>query len=214
MKAQKVLQVPKEIKILLLGESNVGKTSIFKRFIFNKFDKNQGSTIGVDFESKVFKYKNNDYQIRLFDTAGQERFRSITQGYYHMGEGFFIVFDLNNQKSLEAIIKWIESIKENSENPKFIILGNKDDLKDKMSDDEINIFLEKNAIDINNYIKTSALKNKNIDLAFELMIDKIDGDNKQTNGQENKLNQSKSISLKKKQHCKDNNEKNKSKCCW
>ena len=74
-------EIASEIKILLLGESNVGKTSIFNRFISNTFEKNIGSTIGVDFETKILPYKNKKYSIRLFDTTGQEWFRSITQNY-------------------------------------------------------------------------------------------------------------------------------------
>ena len=91
---------PKEIKLLLLGESNVGKTSIFNRYIYNKITKNTASSIGVDFETKIINYKNQNYKIRLFDTAGQERFQSITYNYYHMGDGFLIVFDLTNEHSL------------------------------------------------------------------------------------------------------------------
>ena len=72
---------PKEIKLLLLGESNVGKTTIFNRYIYIKITKNTASSIGVDFETKIINYKNRNYKIRLFDTAGQERFQSITYNY-------------------------------------------------------------------------------------------------------------------------------------
>ena len=163
-------EIASEIKILLLGESNVGKTSIFNRFISNTFDKNGGSTIGVDFETKILAYKNKKYSIRLFDTAGQERFRSITQNYYHMGDAFLFVFDLSNEHSFKSIPGWIESVKESIENPKFIILANKDDLKDKekLSDEVINSELGKY-----NIIKTSALKNINIAEAFEHMINLV-----------------------------------------
>ena len=78
------------IKILLLGESNVGKTTIFQRFCLNTVDKNAISTIGVEFKVKNYKYNNKDYQIQLFDTAGQERFKSITEAYYRMGDAFFL----------------------------------------------------------------------------------------------------------------------------
>ena len=119
----------KEFKILFLGESGVGKTSIFKRYLYNKFDEAMGSTIGVELDTKIINYKNKEYSITLFDTTGQERFKSITQSYYHMGEGYFVVFDLTNKNSLTAIDEWIGSIQEYTKNPKIIILGNKDDLK-------------------------------------------------------------------------------------
>ena len=129
-----------EIKILLLGESNVGKTSIFTRFIDKKFESNNSSTIGVDFEVKAFEYKGKKYLIKLFDTAGQERFRSITQTYLRMGEAYFFVFDITNEHSFKCIPEWIESVKEVDKAPKFIILANKDDIKDKVkiSDEAIN----------------------------------------------------------------------------
>ena len=168
--------VPEKYKLVLLGDTNVGKTSIFNLFINGKFEESKGSSIGVDFSTKNYKYKNKNYSITLFDTAGQERFRSIIQGYYHMGQGIFLVFDLTNNNSLNSIPTWIESIKENNEESKYIILGNKDDLKNKISDEEINSVLgqikEKYI-----FIKTSSVKNQNINKAFEKMIDLIEGEN-------------------------------------
>ena len=102
----------KKLKIIMIGDTNVGKTSIFNRFIYNRFEENQGASIGVDFSTKNYKYKNKNYSITLFDTAGQERFRAIIKSYYHMGQGIFLVFDLSNNNSLNSIPTWIESIKE------------------------------------------------------------------------------------------------------
>ena len=76
-------EIIKEIKLLLLGESNVGKTSIFNKYIYNRNATLSASSIGVDFETKIINYKNKKYKITLFDTAGQERFHSITHSYYH-----------------------------------------------------------------------------------------------------------------------------------
>jgi hypothetical protein len=102
--------------------------------------------------------------------------------HYHLAEGFFIVFDLTNENSLNSIQYWIDSIKEHSNESKFIILGNKDDLKDKkMSDEVINDELDKIKQSENNkniiYLKTSAKKNKNIIEAFHAMIDLIENKN-------------------------------------
>jgi len=169
-------------KIILLGETNVGKTSIFDRFKKDGFKENQSSSIGVDYETRTINYNDKKYTIHLYDTAGQERFRSITPSYYHLADGFFIVFDLTNENSLNEISFWIDSIKENSKVTKFIILGNKDDLKDKkMSDEVINDELDKIKQSENNkniiYLKTSAKKNKNIIEAFHAMIDLIENKN-------------------------------------
>ena len=168
-------QIAKEIRILLLGESSVGKTSIFNRYIYDKMDKNVSSSIGVDFETKTIKYRNKKYKIRLFDTAGQERFQSITHSYYHMGDGFLIVFDLTNEHSLNKIQDWIESLQENVEDCKFLIIGNKCDLEDKLiSDDDINTKLKDYNKDKKLLYKTSALKNINIKEVIEKMIDYIE----------------------------------------
>jgi Ras-related protein Rab-1A len=164
-----------EIKLLLLGESSVGKTSIFNRYIYDKMDKNVSSSIGVDFETKTIKYRNKKYKIRLFDTAGQERFQSITHSYYHMGDGFLIVFDLTNEHSLNMVKEWIESLQENVEDCKFLIIGNKCDLIDKfIPDDVINTKLQDYNKDKKLLYKTSALKNINISEVIEIMIDYIE----------------------------------------
>ena len=197
----------KEFKILFLGESGVGKTSIFKRYLYNKFDEAMGSTIGVELDTKIINYKNKEYSITLFDTTGQERFKSITQSYYHMGEGYFVVFDLTNKNSLTAIDEWIGSIQEYTENPKIIILGNKDDLKKiRIQEEYINNQLEK--YKNITYIKTSAKKNHNIKEAIEKMIDLLE--NKNNNEKAHEENNVK-ISLSKKSfHAKK--QKNE-KCC-
>ena len=172
----------KEFNLLLLGETNVGKTSIFERFINGTFTENKSASIGIDFETKAFKNKQKNYKIHLYDTAGQERFRSITQQYYKNAEGYFIVFDLSNENSLSAIQYWVDTIKEFSKESKFIILGNKDDLTNKkISDEVINDELNKLKESENNkdliYLKTSAKKNKNIIKAFETMIDLLENEN-------------------------------------
>ena len=193
----------KEIKILLLGETNVGKSSIFNRFIYNKYKKVIGSTIGVDFETKTIQYKDNSYLIRLFDTAGQERFRSISQNFYLVGEAYFIVFDLTNENSLNAIPYWINSLKEKTDNyNNIIILGNKDDLKNQIPNEVINEQLKQFSDKI--YIKTSAEKNTNIGLAFEKMIDLINNDNNN-----HQINNSFNLEKKAKKKIEDN----KVKCC-
>ena len=162
-----------QIKLVLLGDSNVGKTSILKRYINKKLDNKIGATIGVDFETKYFIYKNKNYKIVLYDTAGQERFRSITQAYFKTGDGYFIVFDLTNEDSLKSVKEWIQSLREANDKCKIVILGNKDDLNNQIPNDVINENLKEYK---NLFLKTSAVKNNNINLAFEKMIDLLEND--------------------------------------
>ena len=199
---------PKEFKILLLGESDVGKTSIFKRYLFNNYEEKMMSTIGVELETKILNYNNKNYSITLIDTTGQERFKSITKSYYHMGDGFFIVFDLTNEDSLNAIEEWIDSIRENKENPKIIILGNKDDLKrNRISEEIINNQLEKYKNMI--FIKTSAKTNHNIKEAIKKMIDLLENNiNFEKHREENKEKKD-NITLTKKNFKKNKKER----CC-
>ena len=197
----------KEYKILLLGESNVGKTTIFNRYIFDRLDKNQGSTIGVDFEAKNFKYKNQAYSIKLFDTAGQERFQSITKAYYHMGDGFLIVFDLTNENSLKAIGDWISSLKEDKKEFKFLIIGNKNDLKNQIPENVINEYL-KDYKDI--YIKTSAIKNENIKESIKKLIDLLDNDE---NNLENNDNKEEVIKIANTKKSKTSRKNKNARCC-
>ena len=163
-----------EYTIILLGESCVGKTTFFNKFIFDKKKFNYISTISVDFETKIIEYKNKKYLITLYDTAGQERFKSITKAYYHMADGFLIMFDLTNEHSLNAIKDWIKTVRFDNKNNIFLILGNKDDLDNKISDDDINEAL-------GNYkhllLKTSAIQNINIQEAFIKLIDMIEDKN-------------------------------------
>ena len=171
--------LPKEYKMILLGDTGVGKTSIFNRYCRDEFEKVYNSTVGVDFEVKNVTYKDKEYSIQIFDTVGEERFKSIINSYFRMGDGFFVIFDLTNKRSLESVPKWIEAINENMENPRFIILGNKDDLKnDKLKDNEILEVLNKIENFSNKYYyKVSAKEKSNINKVFDIMIDFLEKDN-------------------------------------
>ena len=204
-------EVPKDIKVLLFGNTGVGKTSIFKRYYENKFDGNYNSSIGIDFQTKVIKHKNKSYSIQLFDTAGQERFRSITSSYFRMAEYYMLVFDLTNKNSLNAVPDWIESLKEFIDKPKYIILGNKSDLeRNKIPDDEINDVLEGQdhfKINDENFIKVSAKTGENIKEAFKYLLDIVEQNSDENNDEEIIIkNKTKKNKLK-------NKGKKKVKCC-
>ena len=206
MKKENIKPKKNEIKILLLGDTGVGKTSIFKRYLENKYEGNKTATVGVDFSTRNFKYKNENYIIQVFDNAGQERFKGITKSYFHMSEYYFVVFDLTNKNSLDAIPSWLELLKEEKENPKYIILGNKDDLKNKqISEDEINNVLENlDNININGekFLRVSAKNGNNIENAFKYMIDVFNNDNNENKGENNNAKLTKTNLQKKNSNAK------------
>ena len=197
-------------KVLLCGNSGVGKTSIFKRYFKNEFQGNYNSSIGIDFQTKVIKRKSKQYSIQVFDTAGEERFRSITSSYFRMAEYFLLIFDLTNRNSFDAIPEWIALLKEYVEKPKFMIIGNKSDLeKNKIPDDEINDALEdKEQFKINdeNFIKVSAKTGKNINYAFDYLLDLIEKNIDENDDEEIIIKNKPKNKLKK-------NAKKKMKCC-
>ena len=201
-------------KIILLGETNAGKTTLFSKFIFNKEKFNYISSITVDNETKLFDCNNKKYLITLYDTAGQERFRSITKSYYKMADGFLLMFDITDEKSLLAVKDWIEDIKSHNSSNIFLILGNKDDLDNKISDDVINETLgEYNHL----LLKTSAIKNINVKESIEKLIDMIEDESNSSNLKENQLRKSNSFHIKNNNNNTNNNINNKSnlnkKCC-
>ena len=120
-----------KLRIMLIGDSGVGKTSILKKFCKNKFNKSYISSIGVDFEIKYIKIGEKTINLQIWDTAGQERFRGISRQYYNKSDGFVIVYDITNEKSFEDVTNWVQQIKElASSDNNNIILGNKCDLED------------------------------------------------------------------------------------
>ena len=163
-----------EFKLITLGDSGVGKTSILKRFVNQKFDEDMISTIGFGFSSKQITLKNGSkIKFKLVDTAGQENFRSLNNSYLKNAEGIFFIFSHNSRKSFENITYWIDSIKENIQEinnfknfPAFLI-GNKSDLEHKINDEEIEDFYKEN--NFSAYIETSAKENINIDKIFQEM---------------------------------------------
>jgi small GTP-binding protein len=117
------------LKIILLGSSQVGKTSIFKRYFSNEFDINMLSTIGVDLKSSFFKFDNQKVKCNYIDTAGQEKFKAITHNYLKGVNGAILVYDVTNKQSFDLIENWVKNIYDNNEkNVSKILFGNKTDL--------------------------------------------------------------------------------------
>ncbi|KAI5172873.1 Ras-related protein Rab-1A [Nematocida sp. LUAm3] len=122
-----------QLKLLIIGESGVGKTSILQRFIENTFQRGFTSTIGIDFRSKKIEVDGEEVELQLWDTAGQERFFSITKSYYRGSDGIFLTFDISSMSSFHSTEKWVSAIQGKvEENVPIFLLANKKDLVDEL----------------------------------------------------------------------------------
>ncbi|XP_029909821.1 ras-related protein Rab-8B-like [Myripristis murdjan] len=156
-------------KLLLIGDSGVGKTCLLFRFSEDSFNTTFISTIGIDFKIRTIEMNGKRVKLQIWDTAGQERFRTITTAYYRGAMGIMLVYDICNEKSFENIKNWIRNIEEHaSSDVEKMILGNKCDMSDRrqVSKDRG----EKLAIDYGvKFLETSAKTSVNVEEAFYTM---------------------------------------------
>jgi len=153
-------------KILLLGDSGVGKSCIILRYIEDTFSSNLMNSIGVDFKLKNIEIDNKKIKLQIWDTAGQERFRTITTSYYKGAHAIVIVFDITDKESFEHVKNWMADIDKFAKNGVLrILVGNKCDLEEKraVKKEEGNEMAEKYGI---KYIETSAKDTINIETLF------------------------------------------------
>ena len=116
-------------KIMVLGESKVGKTSLIKRYTKDQFGGVYLTTVGMDFQDKIIEIEDKKVRLQVWDTAGQERFRNVTKSYFQSSHGLLVVYDITDRESFEKINFWMDNIKNNApENAKLILVGNKCDL--------------------------------------------------------------------------------------
>ena len=121
-----------KLKVVVVGDSGVGKTNLIKRFTSDTFSYDSKATVGVEFISKSYIINKKVFKIEIWDTAGQERYKAITSAYYKGAKGCLIVYDTTSQTTFHNIDKWMFEIKEKAlTNIKVMIVGNKIDLKDK-----------------------------------------------------------------------------------
>ena len=160
-------------KIVLVGDSGVGKTNLLLRYLKNKFDQNSKATVGVEFGSKNITIDNSIVKAQVWDTAGQERYRSITSAYYKGSHGALVVYDVTKIESFNNVDKWISDLRNNTDEKLVIILiGNKIDL-DKERTVKTEEGQEKSNENELAYIETSALDSRNVEKAFESIVTKI-----------------------------------------
>ncbi|XP_045150888.1 ras-related protein Rab-8B [Echinops telfairi] len=153
-------------KLLLIGDSGVGKTCLLFRFSEDAFNTTFISTIGIDFKIRTIELDGKKIKLQIWDTAGQERFRTITTAYYRGAMGIMLVYDITNEKSFDNIKNWIRNIEEHaSSDVERMILGNKCDMNDKRQVSKERG--EKLAIDYGiKFLETSAKSSTNVEEAF------------------------------------------------
>ena len=160
-------------KILLLGDSSVGKSCLLKRYTDNTFLDIHISTIGLDYKLKEVKLKDGKtVKVQIWDTAGQDRFRAITKNYYKGAQGIALIYDITNQITFENVRKWIDQIKEEvSEKVPIILVGNKIDIADRRvikKEDGESMAKEYGLL----FSECSAKTGENIDSTFNQLVEK------------------------------------------
>ena len=178
---------PKSQKIVLIGDSNVGKTSIIDQFIESKFGETKPS-IGALHKLKMIKNNSNDdVQLDIWDTAGQEKFKSIVPMYYKGSKGIIIVFDITSQESFEGSKKWVTDVENNNNSASLILVGNKSDLTEtrEVSTESASSYAQSKGI---SYFETSAKLNENILEVFKTIADKVNNVNENPNNSKLTIN--------------------------
>lgn len=161
-------------KVVTAGNSSVGKTSLLERYIYDRFDDQNPSTIGVEFFVKRIQLKEGETaKIQHWDIAGNPAFSTITKAYFRNIDGGLLVFDLTNRQSFNDLKEWMNKIKESvsssNEDIQFILVGNKCDLTNHIvvTDDEIYNFVQEYSLNICQFFKASAKSNINVKAVFK-----------------------------------------------
>ena len=161
------------IKLILVGDSEVGKSTLLLNYTENYFCEEMVATIGLENKVKTINIRGLKAKLQIWDTAGQEKFSSLTKGFFRNTDGILLVFDLTNNKSFNNIKKWINEVENNSDHKtKKILVGNKVDMKDniQVSKDDIDNLCKKKKI---KYIEVSGKNNINVNQAFETLVNLI-----------------------------------------
>lgn len=164
------------LKIVVIGESGVGKSSFVLRFTSDTFDPEESATIGVDFKVKTINVNATKVKLAIWDTAGQERFRTLTPSYYRGGQGAILVYDVTNRDSFARIENWLAELDTYSTNPDIVkmLVGNKCDMEAQgarvvSKEEGLNCARKHQMM----FIEASAKTREGVQCAFEELVEKI-----------------------------------------
>ena len=161
-------------KISIIGDTAVGKSCLLKRITENEFKESYELTIGVEFGSILFKTENKILKLQIWDTAGQENFKSITKIFYRGTHWVFLAYDITRESTFQNASKWLNEVKQNSGNDVIVFLvGTQFDKDSKrvVSEEDAKAFMEKHELDY--FIETSAKTNHNIEKLFTTAAQKL-----------------------------------------
>ncbi|EMR09239.1 GTP-binding protein ypt1 [Pneumocystis murina B123] len=160
-------------KLLLIGDSGVGKSCLLLRFSDDTYTESYISTIGVDFKIRTIELEGKTVKLQIWDTAGQERFRTITSSYYRGAHGIIIVYDVTDQDTFNNVKQWLQEIdRYASESVNKLLIGNKSDMVDKKVVDPSQAKELANGLNIP-FLETSAKSSTNVEQAFVTMAQEI-----------------------------------------
>jgi len=160
-------------KVVLIGDSGVGKSNLLSRFTRNEFNLESKSTIGVEFATKSIQAEGKTIKAQIWDTAGQERYRAITSAYYRGAVGALLVYDISKHSTFENVERWLKELRDHAEaNIVVMLVGNKSDLRHlrAVETDEAMSFAEQHNLA---FIETSALDASGVDTAFQRILTEI-----------------------------------------
>jgi len=175
-KKKKIEENIKIIKIIVIGDSNVGKSTMSEYYITNQINIESTATIGIEFYTKLVDYNEKKFRLHIWDTAGQEQFQSISRVYYHDATCAIICFSLIDKKSFDNLPNHINEVEKLCpKNTIKILVGTHCDKEEVINDSEVNKILE----EINcKYIKVSSMTGENIKEVFDTLIENIDNNMK------------------------------------
>jgi len=156
------------LKVILLGDGGVGKSSLMNRYVTNKFDSHLFHTIGVEFLNKELEVDGHLVTLQIWDTAGQERFRTITTSYFRGAQGILLVYDVTDRGSFNSIRNWVSQIHQHADvHVNKILVGNKCDMEgDRQVKTEEGQALADEFDPPMKFFETSAKQNQNVDGCF------------------------------------------------